>query len=63
MKMGKVGECMILESGSQVKYHHWFLLFEFCIVRKTWRCEGYLLSSNQEITNSVVADLSERAQG
>lgn len=34
MKMGKAGECMILESGSQIKYRHWFLRFEFCIVRK-----------------------------
>lgn len=31
--------------------------------RKTWRCEDYLLSSNQTITNSIVADLSERDQG
>lgn len=34
MKMGKKGVCMILESGSQIKYRHWFLRFEFGIVRK-----------------------------
>ncbi|KLV68804.1 hypothetical protein SK38_04546 [Citrobacter sp. MGH110] len=36
MKMGKMGVVMILESGSQIKYRHWFLLFEFCIVRKMY---------------------------
>lgn len=34
MKMGKKGAGMILESGSQIKYRHWFLRFEFGIVRK-----------------------------
>ena len=34
MKMGKGVGCTILESGSQIKYRHWFLRFEFCIVRK-----------------------------
>ena len=36
MKMGKIGMGMILESGSQIKYRHWFLLFEFCIVMKMY---------------------------
>ena len=36
MKMGKIGMGMILESGSQIKNRHWFLLFEFCIVRKMY---------------------------
>lgn len=36
MKMGKIGGVMILESVSQIKYRHWFLLFEFCIVRKMY---------------------------
>ena len=34
MKMGKKGAGMILESSSQIKYSHWFLRFEFGIVRK-----------------------------
>lgn len=34
MKMGKIGVGMILESGSQIKYRHWFLRLEFGIVRK-----------------------------
>ena len=36
MKMGKMGAGMILESGSQIKYRHWVLLFEFCIVMKMY---------------------------
>lgn len=36
MKMGKMGGGMVLESCSQIKYRHWFLLFEFCIVRKMY---------------------------
>ena len=36
MKIGKMGVVMILESCSQIKYGHWFLLFEFCIVRKMY---------------------------
>lgn len=34
MKMGKKGAGMILENSSQIKYRHWFLRFEFGIVRK-----------------------------
>ena len=29
-------DCGDLESGSQIKYRHWFLLFEFGIVRKMY---------------------------